>query len=56
MGWAALARPSGRHDSCAPPDGLAINTQREGEFRHAGYRFATPGSLIEQAINREAAA
>ena len=26
-------------------DGLAIDTQREGEFRHARYRLRTPGTL-----------
>ena len=34
-------------------DGLAIDTQREGEFRHARYRLTTPGFLIKQAKNRE---
>lgn len=37
-------------------DGLAIDTEREGEFRHARYRLATPGSLIQQARNSEQAA
>jgi hypothetical protein len=37
-------------------DGLTITTEREGEFRHARYRLATPGCLIIQAENREAAA
>jgi len=37
-------------------DGLAIDTEREGEFRHARYRLATPGCLLEQPGNREAAA
>lgn len=37
-------------------DGLAIDTQREGEFRHARYRLATPGSLIIQPENSECAA
>lgn len=37
-------------------DGLAIDTQREGEFRHARYRLATPGSLLIQRENSEAAA
>ena len=26
-------------------DGLAIDTEREGEFHHARYRLATPGTL-----------
>lgn len=34
-------------------DGLAIDTEREGEYRHARYRLATPGSLLIQAENRE---
>lgn len=37
-------------------DGLAITTEREGDFRHARYRLVTPGSLIIQRENREAAA
>lgn len=27
-------------------DGLAIDTEREGEFRHARYRLRTPGTVI----------
>lgn len=27
-------------------DGLAIETVREGEFRHARYRLLTPGRLV----------
>jgi hypothetical protein len=34
-------------------DGLAIDTEREGDFRHARYRLATPGRLIIQAGNRQ---
>ena len=34
-------------------DGLAINTEREGEFRHARYRLVTPGCLIKQPENRQ---
>lgn len=34
-------------------DGLAIDTEREGEYRHARYRLATPGSLIQQPRNRD---
>lgn len=34
-------------------DGLAIETEREGEYRHARYRLTTPGSLIKQGNNRE---
>ena len=34
-------------------DGLAIDTEREGEYRHARYRLATPGSLSIQAKSRE---
>lgn len=37
-------------------DGLAITTEREGDYRHARYRLATPGSLLIQRENREAAA
>lgn len=37
-------------------DGLAIDTQREGEYRHARYRLATPGSLIIHPENSERAA
>lgn len=37
-------------------DGLAITTEREGDFRHARYRLATPGWLTIQRENREAAA
>lgn len=37
-------------------DGLAITTEIEGRYRHARYRLATPGSLIIQPENREAAA
>ena len=33
-------------------DGLSIETQLEGEYRHARYRLATPGLLIKQADNR----
>lgn len=36
-------------------DGLAIETEREGEYRHARYKLATPGCLIIQAENSEAA-
>lgn len=28
-------------------DGLLIDTEREGDFRHARYRLATPGSLVK---------
>lgn len=35
-------------------DGLEIDTEREGEYRHARYRLATPGRLIIQGENREA--
>ena len=34
-------------------DGLAIDTEREGEYCHARYRLATPGSLIKQGNNTE---
>ena len=34
-------------------DGLLIDTEREGEFRHARYRLRTPGRLIIQAENSE---
>lgn len=34
-------------------DGLAIETKREGEFRHARYWLVTLGSLIKQGKNRE---
>lgn len=34
-------------------DGLVIDTEREGEFRHARYRLRTPGRLIIQAENSE---
>ena len=34
-------------------DGLAIETEREGEYRHARYRLRTPGRLIIQAGNSE---
>lgn len=33
-------------------DGLAIDTEREGKYRHARYRLATTGSLIKQGKNR----
>lgn len=36
-------------------DGLAISTEIEGRYRHARYRLATLGTLI-QAENREVAA
>ena len=32
-------------------DGLLIDTEREGEHRHARYRLRTPGRLIIQAEN-----
>lgn len=35
-------------------DGLAIDTQREGRYRHARYRLTTLGSLIGQGEIREA--
>ena len=35
-------------------DGLAIDTQREGRYRHARYRLTTLGSLFEQGESREA--
>ena len=31
--------------------GLAVRTEREGEYRHARYFLTTPGSLIIQAQN-----
>lgn len=34
--------------------GLAIETTREGEWRHGRYRLITPGCLIIQAETREA--
>ena len=34
-------------------DGLAIETEREGEYRHARYRLRTPGCLLIQAGNSE---
>lgn len=37
-------------------DGLSIATEIEGRYRHARYRLETPGSLIIQGENREAAA
>ena len=37
-------------------DGLAIDTEREGEYRHARYRLSTPGSLIIHSENSERAA
>ncbi|ANU08454.1 hypothetical protein [Paraurantiacibacter namhicola] len=37
-------------------DGLAIDTAREGKFRHARYRLVTVGSLLKQAGNREGGA
>ena len=33
-------------------DGMAITTEREGEYRHARYRLVTPGRLIKLAKNR----
>ncbi|MAP68225.1 MAG: hypothetical protein CL952_01730 [Erythrobacteraceae bacterium] len=33
-------------------DGLVIDTQREGDCRHARYRLVTTGTLIIQAENR----
>ncbi len=30
-------------------DGLVIDTEREGDCRHARYRLATPGNLIDIA-------
>ena len=36
-------------------DGLDITTELEGEYRHARYRLATPGSLYQQGKNREGA-
>lgn len=36
-------------------DGLVIDTEREGECRHARYTLRTPGSLLIQAKNSEAA-
>lgn len=33
-------------------DGLAIDTEREGEYRHARYRLATPGKLIGAASRK----
>ena len=36
-------------------DGLTITTEREGEYRHARYRLATPGRLIKQAKNSRGA-
>ncbi|WPZ02640.1 hypothetical protein T8S45_07190 [Blastomonas marina] len=35
--------------------GLDITTELEGEYRHARYRLATPGSLLKQGKNREGA-
>ena len=32
-------------------DGLAIETEREGEYRHARYLLRSPGCLIKQAGN-----
>ena len=37
-------------------DGLAITTEREGEYRHARYRLATPGKLIDAASGKGGAA
>lgn len=37
-------------------DGLAIDTEREGEYRHARYRLATPGKLINAASRKGGAA
>jgi hypothetical protein len=34
-------------------DGLAISTEREGEYRHARYRLETRGSLILQRENSD---
>lgn len=34
-------------------DGLLIDTEREGEYRHARYRLRTPGCLIIQAESSE---
>ena len=34
-------------------DGLSIETQLEGEYRHARYRLATPGRLIKQPGNSQ---
>ena len=34
-------------------DGLAIETVREGEYRHARYRLVTSGCLIKQPENRQ---
>jgi len=35
-------------------DGLVIDTDREGEYRHARYRLVTLGRLIKEAENRGA--
>lgn len=32
-------------------EGIAIDTEREGEYRHARYRLTTPGRLMIQAKN-----
>lgn len=37
-------------------DGLAISTELEGPYRHARYRLATSGRLIQQANSRREAA
>lgn len=37
-------------------NGLGIATEIEGRYRHARYRLETPGTLIIQGENREAAA
>ena len=37
-------------------DGLAISTELEGPYRHARYRLATDGCLIQQAKSRREAA
>lgn len=37
-------------------DGLAIDTEREGEYRHARYRLATPGQLVGAASRKGGAA
>ena len=34
-------------------DGLSIETEREGDYRHARYRLRTPGRLIIQGGNRK---
>lgn len=37
-------------------DGLAIDTEREGDYRHARYRLATPGKLMDAARRNGGAA